>query len=110
MNAKRLPEADPGETIPLSFDFTTDLGAVGATAIVGTPTVEPSVDNALRRNTDPTPADTLNGSVQVVGNVVIQSVNGLTDGVDYKFQCWIDTDNVPPQRIAKTSILPVRAQ
>jgi hypothetical protein len=109
MNAKRLEEKDPGETVPLSWDFTDDIADIGDFTIT-TATIEVSVDRSLSRGTDPTPSALLNSSPQIDGFVVAQSITGGLDGVDYKVTCKAQIDSTPVSTIYKTSILPVRTQ
>lgn len=109
MSARRLDEKDPGEKVPLSWDFTTDLGTA---EIVGTPTITVTVDNSLRRNADTNDLSTmLSGAPQVsAGKIVLQMVEGGVHGVDYKVRCSVAVNSTPAARLYKTSVLPVRTQ
>lgn len=108
MNAKRLDEKDPGETVPVSWDFSTDLG--DDADIDGTPVITIAVDRSLRRNNDASVTLETTGTPQVSGKVVTQLVTGGVHGVDYKVKCAIDVDSTPAAHLFKSSILPVRNQ
>lgn len=115
MNAQRLDEKDPGETVPLSWDFAADLGAETGDSpspgITGSPTISITVDNSLRRNTDLSDLDDMkSGSPQVDGTVVTQMITGGVHGVDYKVRCSVGINSTPAAALYKTSILPVRTQ
>ena len=109
MSAKRLEPKDPGETVPLSWDFTDDLNDA---EITGTPDIVVAVDNSLFRGNDPDVSDMLEGIAEVdtAKKIVTQLVKGGIDRVEYKVTCKIDTNSTPPGRLFKTSILPVRSQ
>lgn len=104
---KRLSEKDPAEIVPLSWDFTLDLGEA---TIEGTPVITCAVDRSLRRNNDADTSDMLYGDPQIVDRVVVQLVRGGTHGVDYKVKCGIVPSSTPSALIFKTSVLPVRNQ
>ena len=112
MNALRLPEKDPGETLVLCWDFTEDLEEQDSPelTITGIPDIAISVDQSLRRGTDSNVGDMLVGSPQVVGNQVLQAVTLGVDGVDYKIRCAVSINSSPTVVLYKTSLLPVRVQ
>jgi hypothetical protein len=107
MNAKRLSEKDPDETVTLSWDFESQIGEE---IIIGEPQVFIEVDNSLRRNTDADPDSMLEGAPQVDGTNVLQSVSGGIAGVDYKVTARIQDSSTPNQTLEKSSVLPVRWQ
>lgn len=110
MNAKRLEEKDPGETVPLTWDFTDDIAGIGDFNIAGIPEIVCVVDNSLRRNADPSPSDMVNSTPDVTDKIVAQSITGGVHGVDYKITCKVAIDSTPESLLFKTSILPVRRQ
>lgn len=77
---KLLPQKDPSEIIPASFDFTPDV-ASGATVTVVSVTV------SLIGGTDPTPGNVLQGAATATGAAVVQWIKGGVDGASYKIKC-----------------------
>lgn len=104
---KRLDQKDPTETVDLSWDFVDELNGAAIDSVIG---VTVSVDNRLRRTTDPSPSSIVNGAPTFDGTTVFQSITGGINGVDYKISAQIATDEPTPQRISMFSVLPVRTQ
>lgn len=69
---------DPGEIIPLTFDY------VNLTSLPSSPAIAVSRHSGA---TDANPAAILLGSPQVVGTKVVQKITGGVDGTIYKLVC-----------------------
>lgn len=71
-----------GEQVPLAFDFSPDLPS-GVTVIAAD-----SVEVVVIRGTDATPATIKVGAPAISGSDLLQMVNPLITGVEYRLTAW----------------------
>jgi len=77
---KLLPQKDPTEIVPITFDFAPDI-ASGATV---TPV---SVDVSVLNGEDSAPGDMLQGAASATGAKVVQWIKAGKAGVSYAMRC-----------------------
>lgn len=77
---KLLPQKDPTEIVPVTFDFAPDI-ASGATV---TPV---SVTVTVINGSDSNPGDVLQGAASAVGAKVVQWIKAGQAGVSYAIRC-----------------------
>ena len=94
-------EKDPGEIVPVSFDFSADV-ATGATVTLISVSVS-VVDGA-----DPAPANILAGAATASGATVVQWITGGLDATRYKLRCRVAASD--GQTLVLPAIVPVRTQ
>ena len=93
---------DPGESVPLIFDFSAGL-ATGETLVV-TPTMSISVTQGM----DPSPGSMLSGALGFDPTMTqcIQPVSGGISGCEYELVCTTPTSN-PLKTLVLVGLLPV---
>lgn len=87
-----------GETVTLTFDFTSRMGAAET---ISTQSVAASVFSG----TDASPSSMVSGAASVSGKVVSQNITGGTLGVVYELLCTITTSL--SQTLQLSAYLPV---
>jgi hypothetical protein len=104
--AKILPQKALTETVPVTFDFTPDLapGVTLASVVSVVATQEPDGSGG----TDGNPSAILNGAPTLLTPVVVQSVTGGLDLVDYRIAVTAQDSN--GNRWTQQAILPVRVR
>lgn len=96
---KLLPEKDPVEIVPITFDFAPDV-AGGATV---TPV---SVDVSVLNGEDSAPGDMRQGAASATGAKVVQWIKAGVDGARYKLRCTVTTSDL--QTLVLSATLQVR--
>lgn len=82
-------DKDPGERVPIAFNFAKDLAALGGAVLAGSPTVTVTRFSGAE---DPTPAAMIDGSPWISGTKVMQWVHGGLAGCTYHWRCDATTD------------------
>lgn len=90
---------DPAEIIPITFNFS------GLTSAPLSPIVSVTHEGGAA---DPTPANLLFGSPQVIGTQIMQKVHNGVANADYRFRCQVDTPD--GNRWVLSGVLPVRVR
>lgn len=96
---KLLPEKDPAEIVPVTFDFAPDV-ASGATV---TPV---SVTVSVLNGQDGSPGDVLQGAASATSAKVVQWIKAGVDGARYKLRCTVTTSDL--QTLVLSATLQVR--
>lgn len=79
----------PNETLPVLFDFSSQIALADGEIVSAVNTVTVSV----LRGVDPSPGDILSGSASIVGDVQVrQMVSGGVDGCWYEIACLVTTN------------------
>ncbi len=94
-----LPAKDPAEIITLTFDYASEIGAA---AISGTPVFALAIESG----TDADYASMPNGSPQVSGSDVLQSVKLGANAVNYAVRMLATLDD--GRKLLRAATLPVR--
>ena len=83
-NRAQLPSKYSGETLTVTFDFTSSLAS-------GESISTQSVSASVYSGTDAAPSSIISGSASASGAVVSQKVTGGVSGVLYELDCAITT-------------------
>jgi hypothetical protein len=89
-----IGEKQPGESLNLTLDFSQYVIGPGTTFTI--------------TELIATPTDLTISSTSVVGQTVKLSVSGGTNGLNYRIQATITTDDIPPEILIGDVILKVR--